>query len=318
MGRDSPLTERERGKIEGLGQAGVSIKEIARKVKRSTDAVRCVLNVVNKQPRKMMGPAPIMTERDVRRLVWVASTGDFTAPQLRSMLNLTPSVSTIQRVLANWLCYTKLNSTLPLSKADKISRMAWAWKMPTHSEGNSVWEKIIFYDEKNGTLTTQTICRITDGIYAEHHENVSAVRLEEGPVCAQGKTRIAFLTGRQNSEDYIYIVSEILLPYAHLHYGTEFIYQPDGASIHTSKASLEFPKSKGFRSSDHNPIDNLWSILTRRVYQNGCQFNSVAELRVAIEAACEGIDSKILRSLIDSMPRRCQEVIEKNGNKTHY
>ncbi|POM69990.1 Protein Y45F10D.1 [Phytophthora palmivora] len=95
MGRGSPLTERERCKIDGLGQAGVGIREIARKVKRSTDAVR-------------------------------PSTGEFTAPQLRSMLNLTPSVRTIQRVLVNvvWLCYTKLNSTLPLSKADKISRKA--------------------------------------------------------------------------------------------------------------------------------------------------------------------------------------------------
>ncbi|POM74977.1 Transposase [Phytophthora palmivora] len=109
---------------------------------------------------------------------------------------------------------------------------------------------------------------------------------------AQGKTKIAFLTGRQNSEDYIYTVSEFLLPYAHLHYGTEFIYQQDGASIHTSKASLEFLQEQGVqvlewtpRSPDLNPIENLWSILTRRVYQNGRQFNSVAEQRVAIEAA---------------------------------
>ncbi|POM69989.1 Transposase, partial [Phytophthora palmivora] len=201
--------------------------------------------------------------------------------------------------------------------------------MLMHPEGNSVWDKSIFSDEKNGTLTAQTISRIIGGIYADHHENVSTVRLMEGPVCAQGKTKIAFLTGRQNSEDYIYTVSEFLLPYAHLHYGTEFIYQQDGASIHTSKASLEFLQDQGVqvlewtpRSPDLNPIENFWSILTRRIYQNGRQFNSafnsVAELRVAIEAAWEGIDSKILRSSIDSMPRRCQEVINKNGNMTDY
>ncbi|POM64302.1 transposable element tc3 Transposase [Phytophthora palmivora] len=231
----------------------------------------------------------------------------------RSMLNLTPSVRTIQRVLANvdWLWYIKLNSTLPFSKADRISRKAWAWKMLMHPEGNSVREKIIFSDEKNGTLTAQTISRIIGGIYADHHANINAVRLVEGPVwCGQDSAH------------------RFLLPYAHLHYGTEFIYQQDGASIHTSKASLEFLQEQGVqvlewtpRSPDLNPIENLWSILTRRVYQNGRQFNSVAEHSVAIvaiEAAWEGIESKILRALIDSMPRRCQEVIEKNGNKTHY
>ncbi|KAG2773370.1 hypothetical protein Pcac1_g15663 [Phytophthora cactorum] len=53
---------------------------------------------------------------------------------------------------------------------------------------------------------------------------------------AKGKTKIAFLNGRQNSELYIFTVSEFLLPFDHLHYGTEFVYQQDGASIHAFKA----------------------------------------------------------------------------------
>lgn len=98
--RPRPTANGERaGKIERLGQAGVGIREISRQVSRSTDAVRRVLNADDAKPRKMMGPTLILSERDVRRLVPTASTGDFTAPQLRSMLNLTPSVRTIQRVL---------------------------------------------------------------------------------------------------------------------------------------------------------------------------------------------------------------------------
>ncbi|KAG6944545.1 hypothetical protein JG687_00017807, partial [Phytophthora cactorum] len=75
----------------------------------------------------MMGPTPSLPERDVRRLVRTASTGDYTAPQLRPMLNQTPYVRASQCVLSNvdWLCYSKLNSTLPLSKADKEARKAW-------------------------------------------------------------------------------------------------------------------------------------------------------------------------------------------------
>ncbi|KAG2794442.1 hypothetical protein PC111_g22594 [Phytophthora cactorum] len=90
MDRGSPLTERERGRIEWHSQAGVGIREISRQVKRSTDAVRRVLKGDDAKPRKMMGPTPSLPERDVRRLVRTASTGDYTAPQLRSMLNQTP------------------------------------------------------------------------------------------------------------------------------------------------------------------------------------------------------------------------------------
>ncbi|POM81819.1 Hypothetical protein PHPALM_160 [Phytophthora palmivora] len=75
-----------------------------------------------------MGPPPFMTERGRSYLIRAAYTDNSSAPQPK----------TIQRVLATiaWLCYTKVNSTLPLSKADKIQRKVWASKMLMHPEGN--------------------------------------------------------------------------------------------------------------------------------------------------------------------------------------
>lgn len=72
------------------------------------------------------------------------------------------------------------------------------------------------------------------------------------------------------------------------------------------------------KSPDLNPIENLWAILSRRVYPNGKQYDSVALLKAALFEAWEAIPVALLASLIESMPRRCVEVLVKKGNKTHY
>jgi len=45
---------------------------------------------------------------------------------------------------------------------------------------------------------------------------------------AAGKTKLHVLHGKQNSDDYVYTVSEFMLPYAHQHYGTDGLHLPAG------------------------------------------------------------------------------------------
>ncbi|ETI55904.1 hypothetical protein F443_01461 [Phytophthora nicotianae P1569] len=44
--------------------------------------------------------------------------------------------------------------------------------------------------------------------------------------------------------DSVHVVIRVLLPFAHLNYGTGFIYQQDNASIHASKRTKESSRSK--------------------------------------------------------------------------
>ena len=72
------------------------------------------------------------------------------------------------------------------------------------------------------------------------------------------------------------------------------------------------------RSSDLNLIENLWGILVREVYKNHRQFASVRELKTAIKAAWQNLDQGIIRKLVESMPKRIFQVINRSGAFTDY
>jgi hypothetical protein len=67
-----------------------------------------------------------------------------------------------------------------------------------------------------------------------------------------------------------------------------------------------------------NPTENLWGILSRKVYLTVRQFNSISGLKQAINESWEEIEVSTLKNLIDSMPNRIFELITKKGSKTHY
>jgi len=69
------------------------------------------------------------------------------------------------------------------------------------------------------------------------------------------------------------------------------------------------------RSPDLNPIENLWGILVRKVYRNNRQFETVAELKTAIEAAWMEVEPETIKNLISSMPNRIFQLISKHGNQ---
>uniref|UniRef100_A0A8R1J3M3 HTH_Tnp_Tc3_1 domain-containing protein n=1 Tax=Caenorhabditis japonica TaxID=281687 RepID=A0A8R1J3M3_CAEJA len=71
-------------------------------------------------------------------------------------------------------------------------------------------------------------------------------------------------------------------------------------------------------SPDLNPIESVWGILTRSVYKNGKQYNSIFELKDAVKAEWSKIHPSYLDNLSNSMPNRIFQVIRKNGEFTSY
>jgi transposase len=105
--------------------------------------------------------------------------------------------------------------------------------------------------------------------------------------------------------------------------GEQRYFLMDNAKTHKGEAAkrelhnasfitLDFPPY----SPDLNPIENLWSILARRVEQRTCE--TAAELRSVIQGEWDKIEPELLHKLAHSMPARCRAVIDAAGWHTKY
>ncbi|KAI6651181.1 hypothetical protein LOD99_5532 [Oopsacas minuta] len=67
------------------------------------------------------------------------------------------------------------------------------------------------------------------------------------------------------------------------------------------------------RSPDHNPIENLFGWLRNQVAKQ--HLKSLAELEKYIQAILDSLTPEFLEPYWKSMTRRCQMVVENDGNK---
>ena len=69
------------------------------------------------------------------------------------------------------------------------------------------------------------------------------------------------------------------------------------------------------RSPDMNPIEHLWDLLERRVRGRP---QTVADLHQALIHEWRNIPQTDISNLINSMRRRCKELLREHGGHTQY
>ena len=139
-----------------------------------------------------------------------------------------------------------------------------------------------------------------------------------------GKAQIVFPSTRMNSEEYQEMLDASLIPFLEEHDEIPHIFQQDNAPIHNSASTRAWLTAQNITviewpacSPDINVIENVWGILARRVYANNRQFQNI-KLRTAITKCWDEIDMNLLKKLIDSVPNRLFQVINRNGGSTDY
>ena len=145
-----------------------------------------------------------------------------------------------------------------------------------------------------------------------------------GGICFNGKVKILKIKNTLNSKTYISFLENILDynidSFSYLK-GQKMIFMQDNASVHTSKETMNWLDNNPFieilkwpaKIPDLNPIENLWGYLTQKVFRNKKQLESTDDLEMAIYDAWESIDTKYIKNLIESMPKRIGMVLMNRG-----
>jgi len=229
------------------------------------------------------------------------------------------SRSTVSRHLADLGYRNALPLSTPmLTSAHKQKRVEWAQK---HKDDN--WKNTLFSDETSFQLFRNTI--------KHWYKNARPIRpmpkdrskiFAWGGFCVKGKTSL-FCFRRIMDGKYYTEILEKHIPEIRSMLRDEWRLQQDNDPKHTSRVAQEFLNSNvpevmdwPSNSPDLNPIENLWAIVKRNVEKR--RPKNLSELESFLGEEWDNIPNSLLISLVDSMSRRCNEVIEKNGERISY
>jgi hypothetical protein len=122
---------------------------------------------------------------------------------------------------------------------------------------------------------------------------------------------------------YVEILQSQLLPSAENMYSRDWRLQQDNDPKHTSRVAKDFLARKQIRvmdwpsnSPDLNPIENMWVIVKNNVEKR--MPKNVEELKVFMVEEWEAISQETVNNLVGSMKRRCDLVLEENGDRFPY
>lgn len=331
MPRGTPLSIFEQKEASRMHGEGKLQREIACALNRSTSVVGNYLrdphhyNTTRRSGRKKK-----LTTAQNRSIARTLSRKRMSSSQLVAHLNLPVCRQTVWRSIreTTHFRHCRMNKTLDLQEHHKEKRLSFAIE---HAAWNQEWSTVLFSDEKKFNLDGPDgykfywhDLRQERRTYFSRHSGGKSVMVW-GAISASGKSALAVLDGTLNAVKYVDILENYLLPFAYCVHGESFTFMQDNAAVHTARYVQDwFEHTKidllqwPAKSPDLNPIENIWGALSRMVYAQGRQYNTVEALKQAIIEGWDNISAQCVQRHIASMPNRCIQMIKSDGNKIAY
>ena len=236
-----------------------------------------------------------------------------------SLIDLDVSRKTIGRHLAEIGYQKDLPRATPMLTADhKRKRVEWAQK-----HLNDDWDNTLFTDETAFQLFRNTVERWYKGKRPVRPMPKDRTKIFAwGGFCIKGKTSLYCFSEIMNAEFYVNILRRHLPEIEDL-LGDEWRFQQDNDLKYTSRLAKNFLQDNmpevidwPSNSPDLNPIENLWSIVKRNVEKK--MPKNTDDLRLFMVKEWDDISELTLIGLVGSMKRRCELIIENNGERIPF
>ncbi|GET51429.1 IS630 family transposase [Rhizophagus irregularis DAOM 181602=DAOM 197198] len=278
-------------------------------------------NIVNRKkgsgrPRKITGKFSRSLGQSIRRDTSVPTR---TLAKKLGQMGLEVSHSTVSRHLTVHGYKKSLPRATPmLTAAHKQKCIEWAQQ---HINDN--WNTTLFSDETAFQLFRNTVKR--------WHKKIRPIRpmpkdrtkiFAWGGFCVTGKTSLFCFRRIMNAEFYVEIL-ENHIPEIDAMLGDDWRLQQDNDPKHTSRLAKEFLQNNvpevmdwPSNSPDLNPIENLWAIVKGNVERR--MPKNLNELESFMAEEWSAIPDTMIKNLAGSMKRRCELIIENNGERISY
>lgn len=330
-----------RERVIALFENGVSASEAGRRYGVDSSTARRWIRRFRDDGESARRPIPgrrrVSTQRQDEELVRAAQIAPFSnIRELRRASHFPGSSRTALRRLKNHgIRSRRALIKEPLSDEQAVDRVAIvsSWE-------DVDWRKVIFSDECTIESTSKgpVLVYRTDG--QRYDARFVATRARSGRISVtcwgwmsyMGAGTLERIQGTFNSACYEHFLENVIIPGARLWYPEgRLTYQHDNHPAHTSiRIQSWFQRRENIieclpwppKSPDLNPIEHVWALLKKTLKENWPDPapRTVNALWDLVHSSWERIamDEDFFHTLVNSMPRRIQAVIDANGMWTKY
>lgn len=340
MGRGKSLSDDVREKIVRGFLAGIKQSEMAKNYVMNRSVVSRVIkrykDTASSKRLRNTGRPKKTSDRADRKICNLAKVDPFLSSrrimeELKQNGGIEISARTIRRRLVHAGLFARRPAKKPLlSKKNRRSRLQFArdhlnWTF-------DMWKRVVFSDESKFNLfKSDGACyvrrprgeRLNKKYVCPTVKHGGGSAMVWGCFSGYGMGPLHRIVGTMDRFMYRDILRDHLLPYTEEIMPLKHIFQHDNDPKHSSRLVKEWLGNEKIavmqwpsQSPDLNPIENLWEIIDRKIR---CRtYSNVSDLFKSLQESWAAIDKVVIKKLLESMPRRCAEVIKVKGYFTKY
>jgi transposase len=207
-----------------------------------------------------------------------------------------------------------------LTEDQRQKRLKWA---RCHKDDD--WSRTIFSDETSVQLFRNTVGRWSKhpaGEVKRVHKCRQKVMVW-GAIGQNGTIGLCLFRETMTAAKYINILKVNFLPAARRQFHDDWRLQQDNDSKHIARITKVFmdknvPLVMGWPSNspDFNPIENVWTVIKKRVEKRKPQ--NIGDLEKKFMEEWVRFAREEVNLFLDTMKQRCEAVISANGNQITY